>query len=232
MLMTVLLLPCSVFAVVNAEVTRVVIAGTDKGKADALLRLANSDKEPTLVQLWLDEGDPAVAPDKVKTSVVIIPPVFKMAPGEIKSVRMMVPVWETLAQDRETLYWLNIYQIPPQKAVHSDTTPRVILPLRIRMKVFLRPKGVAPLAEADGQKLRFQQSRTPKGRVMRVMNPTAWYMTINNIHCGNYTAETVMVAPFSDLDIPLKGKTGTCQRVSYDILNDEGNIWSYTGATI
>ncbi|RYG45984.1 MAG: hypothetical protein EOO01_16905 [Chitinophagaceae bacterium] len=55
-------------AVVNAEKTRVVF---NSGGIAESLSLVNSEKEPVVVQVWTDNGDPTVSPDKVHTPIVI-----------------------------------------------------------------------------------------------------------------------------------------------------------------
>ncbi|WP_058910040.1 fimbria/pilus periplasmic chaperone [Entomohabitans teleogrylli] len=213
----------SLWAVVNTEVTRVVFNGDENSVS---LALSNSPQQPTLVQLWVDEGDPRVAPDSVKTPLTILPPVFRMEPGELRSVKLLLADRDTLPRDRESLYWLNIYQIPPLTAQDERQQQKVILPLRIRMKLFIRPAGVAPLREQDGGKLTFRF--LPRQRQLVIDNPGPWHMTLSGLSCGNYRLDSVMVPPATHLPVTLTGADGPCQTVNYEVVNDSGNRWSYT----
>lgn len=48
-------------AVVNVEETRVII---HQGERSASLTLSNSEKQPTMVQIWSDNCDPLTPPEK------------------------------------------------------------------------------------------------------------------------------------------------------------------------
>ncbi|WP_058911422.1 fimbria/pilus periplasmic chaperone [Entomohabitans teleogrylli] len=214
-------------AVVNSEVTRLIF---NAGENSVSLALSNSEQQPTLVQVWADEGDPRVAPDQVKTPVVVIPPVFKMQPGELRSVKLLLTQRAGLASDRETLYWLNIFQIPPMTSADQQRLHKVVLPLRIRMKLFIRPDGVAPPAEKDGEKLRF--TFMAAGQQLLIDNPTPWFLTLSRVQCGAYHAAGLMVAPKSRLPVDLQGAGGDCRVVNYELINDSGNGWSYDGRPV
>lgn len=213
-------------AVVNTEVTRIIFNAEENAQS---LTLANSEQGPTLVQVWADEGDPHVTPDEVQTPVVILPPLFKMQPGEIRSLRLLLSSRQSLARDRETLYWLNIYQLPPQTAEDQKNQQKVILPLRIRMKLLIRPQGVAPLAEKEGEKLTFMLQRQDSTRLV-IQNPTPWHLTLTGLSCGDYRAQTTMVPPKSSITIPLQGTGAQCKKVSYSVINDSGYRWQYESA--
>lgn len=218
-----LLMSQSALAAVNTEVTRVVFNAGDERYS---LGLANSLQQPALVQVWTDKGDPSSQPDSVITPVVAVPPVFKMQPGELRSVTLRLTGASELPRDREALYWLNIYQIPPLTERDALTAQKIVLPLRIRMKVFIRPRGVSVLQESDGTALRFAWSTSLKQ--LHISNPTPWHFTFDGLSCEAGSASGVMIAPRSSLTLPLAGRNPPCTTVAYDIINDAGNHWSYT----
>lgn len=212
-------------AVVNVEGTRVIFNAEETTMS---LNLANSEKQPTLVQLWSDNGDLRISPDKVSTPVIAVPPVFRMAPGEIRTVRLLLSSRAELPGDRETLYWLNVFQVPPNTAdTVVNKERKVILPLRIRMKVFVRPAGVDKPVEKDGSRLQFAVKKSGEDSAFNITNPTPWYMTLLGITLNGIELESVMVPPRSGIDIPLKGAVKKGQ-IQYQIINDMGNRWSYT----
>jgi P pilus assembly chaperone PapD len=53
-----------------------------------------------LLQVWTDFGDPQVTPDRVVTPVVVLPPLFKMLPGELRGLRLMLSSRDGLPDDR------------------------------------------------------------------------------------------------------------------------------------
>lgn len=161
-------------AVVNVEGTRVII---HQGELSASLTFSNSEKQPTMVQIWSDNDDPFMPPEKTTTPLIAVPPVFSMKPGEGRVVQLMLTSTGTLSKNKESLFWLNIYQIPPNTAAVSGVR-QVLLPLRLRMKVFIRPEGGDDPVEQDGNKLRFNLQSTQNGERMLVTNPTPWYITL------------------------------------------------------
>ncbi len=210
-------------AVVNAEKTRVVFSS---GSIAESLSLVNSEKEPVVVQVWTDNGDPTVNPDKVHTPIVINPPVFKMKPAEIRNIRLLLVSAGSLPQDRESVFWLNIFQIPPNTEAQHKGDKRVVLPLKIRMKVFIRPEKVGELKESDAQKLQFSIRNGANGKKLMIQNPTPWHLTISSLKSGNTELSGVMVEPFSRklMEIP-KDHTIT-NEIMYEVINDNGTRWS------
>ncbi len=220
-----IMLCCTAFhasAVVNAEKTRVVF---NSGSIAESLSLVNSEKEPVVVQVWTDNGDPTVSPDKVHTPVVINPPVFKMKPGEMRNIRLLMVSAGSLPQDRESLYWLNIYQIPPNTETQHKDEKRVVLPLKIRMKVFFRPEKVGELKESDAQKLQFSIDREAGSKTLLIQNPTPWHLTLSSLRSGETELPGVMVAPFTSERVEIPAGKNLSDKVEYDVINDNGTRW-------
>ncbi|HBM3184811.1 TPA: fimbria/pilus periplasmic chaperone [Klebsiella oxytoca] len=220
-----LLFSVSALAAVNVDITRVII---NAGEKSASLSLLNSGDQPMLVQAWVDEGNPLTPPDTIRTPVVILPPVFRMQPGEIRSVRLLLTGRSALPRDRETLYWLNIYQIPPITDRDNQRIQRVILPLRLRLKLFIRPDGLANPTEQDGEKLIFTRRISGKMPQLTISNPTPWYMTLGMVSCGSVRIGGGIIPPRTSRSFPLNGQEHKCKKLQYVLINDSGNHQSYT----
>ena len=220
-----IMLCCTAFhasAVVNAEKTRVVF---NSGSIAESLSLVNSEKEPVVVQVWTDNGDPTVSPDQVHTPVVINPPVFKMKPGEIRNIRLLLVSAGSLPQDRESVYWLNIYQIPPNTETQHKGEKKIVLPLKIRMKVFVRPEKIGELQENDAQKLQFSIDHEPGNKTLLIQNPTPWHLTLSSLRSGKTALPGVMVAPFTSERVEIPADKTLADKVEYDVINDNGTRW-------
>lgn len=220
-----IMLCCTAFhasAVVNAEKTRVVF---NSGSIAESLSLVNSEKEPVVVQVWTDNGDPTVSPDQVHTPVVINPPVFKMKPGEIRNIRLLLVSAGSLPQDRESVYWLNIYQIPPNTETQHKGEKKIVLPLKIRMKVFVRPEKIGELQENDAQKLQFSIDREPGNKTLLIQNPTPLHLTLSSLRSGKTALPGVMVAPFTSERVDIPADKTLADKVEYDVINDNGTRW-------
>lgn len=209
-------------AVVNAEKTRVVF---NSGSHSESLSLVNSEKQPVVVQVWTDKGDPTVTPDKVQTPIVIDPPVFKMKPGEMRNLRLMLPTPGSLPQDRESVFWLNIFQIPPNTVSQQAGSKRLVLPLKIRMKVFVRPEGIGEIKESDINKVKFEVVGNGAEKKMVINNPTPWHMTLTGLKLGQAKFSPLMVEPYSTISLAVEQKLTLSDSVVFEVINDLGTRW-------
>ncbi len=94
---------------VTAERTRLVFV---EGQREASLLLVNQNPYPVLVQAWVDDGALDGEPDTALAPFLPLPPVFRLEPGRQRSLRLLA-TGQAQARDRESLYWLNIYETPP-----------------------------------------------------------------------------------------------------------------------
>lgn len=181
-----------------------------------------------LVQVWSDIGDIHSSPDTNRTPLIILPPIFKMAPGELRSLRLVLSSRDNLPTDRESVFWLNLYQIPPENLATQDVSRKLILPLRLRLKVFIRPAGLKVPTEKDEQRLHF--SATSHG--VMITNPTPWYMSLVIMtSIDKRRQHNIMLAPYEKnyLDLPQSVVEGT--KIDYAVINDSGN-WRVYSTTL
>lgn len=212
------------FAAVNVDRTRLVFAANDIAQS---LTLANDSVTPMLLQVWTDAGETASSPDSSRTPLVVLPPVFKMQPDELRTLRVMLSSRRSLPEDRESLFWLNIYQIPPELSATKSATRKLVLPLRLRLKVFIRPTGLKAPTANDEQKLRF--STASQG--ITITNPTPWYMSLTVTATKGIRIGYIMLAPYERRDVVLSQAPAVGTTVNYAVINDSGNWRTYT-ATI
>lgn len=96
----------------------VVISGTrivyQQSMKDVIVNLDNRGKNPLLPQIWLDDGSPNVNPQELKLPFVITPPISRIDPGKGQSVRVTY-LQQPLPQDRESLFWFNVLEIPKKQ---------------------------------------------------------------------------------------------------------------------
>ncbi len=65
-----------------------------------------------MVQTWVDNGDANPAPGSVNAPFVSVPPLFSLAPQRMQGIRLIYNQ-SPLPKDRESVFWLNVYEIPP-----------------------------------------------------------------------------------------------------------------------
>lgn len=184
-------------AVISPDRTRLIFNASDKSVS---MRLSNHSKsDPYLAQSWIEDS----GGKKTRSFISVLPPMQRIEPGEQAQVRMMaLAELHQLPQDRETLFFYNVREIPPK----AQGTNIVQIAMQSRLKLFYRPGNVEL---KSGEALPVQKvvvSRTAGG--MRIDNPTPYHMTIGYIGINGKTlmpgAESVMVAPFSQAEQQLK----------------------------
>lgn len=198
---------CCVAAYSQASV---VIAGTrvifPAGEGQASVRLMNQNSRPALVQAWVDAGNPDATPDTVTAPFLVTPPVFRMNANQEQSLRILyLSQKKALPTDRESVFWLNVLEIPPKpsgKAAHQNTLQFAI---RTRIKLFYRPANLSLSRAEAPSKLTWGLAQKQHKVTIIVSNPTAYYITLSEVGLhtakGTVHAATGMVAPFSQLSL-------------------------------
>jgi fimbrial chaperone protein len=181
----------------------VVVTGTrviyPSGAREVTVRLTNQDRFPNAVQAWIDVDDPESSPADAEAPFVVTPAISRLAPNSGQQLRIMF-TGAALPQDRESLFHLNVLQIPPMNASTADRN-QVLLLMRNRLKLFYRPKDIAGGPEQLAERLQF--TLVPSGQQwhVRVDNPTGFHASFGaatlRIGGQQWTLKAAMVAPKS-----------------------------------
>ncbi|TLG90793.1 hypothetical protein FEM54_16050 [Pseudomonas edaphica] len=204
--------------------TRVVYPGADR---DVSIKLTNNGTVPALVQSWVDAGDPDTLPENSSAPFVLTPPVSRLDPNKGQTLRMMF-TGADLPQDKESLFWLNVLEIPPTSASGAETEMQ--LAFRSRIKIFFRPPNLAGTAMDSPKQLRWQVKQSSSGWVLEGHNPTPYFITLTKagivVNGKSYHGENgEMLSPGGRVMFPLKelsGKPGSDVQVDFISINDFG----------
>jgi chaperone protein EcpD len=209
----------SALASVTLDSTRVVYPAKDR---DVSIKLDNAGEQPVVVQSWLDDGDTAKKPSQVRVPFVLTPPLTRVDPAQGQSLRL-VYTGEALPQDRESVYYLNVLEIPPKPQVGGDRGLLQIA-LRTRIKVFFRPEGLAGAAAAAPGKLTWRLDRSTN--VLEARNPTPYYVTMTDLKLkqasGARNLGDDMIAPGTTMQFALDAAPAGKLEVSYTAIDDYG----------
>jgi chaperone protein EcpD len=157
------------------DTTRVVYPAD---KREVTVNVRNSSSTPSLVQAWLDDGNPRSKPGESTVPFVLTPPLFRLDPTRAQSLRL-VYTQDPLPADRESLFWLNVLDIPPRAAANPDLPNQLEMAFKHRMKVFFRParlKGSA--ADAPAQLTWKLLAKDGKLVGIQATNPTAYHVSL------------------------------------------------------
>ncbi|MEX5715499.1 molecular chaperone [Serratia ureilytica] len=72
---------------------------------------------------------------------VALPSVFALQPSALKGLRILF-AGANLPADRESVFWLNLYEIPPTRPATPPLASRVTLAMNTQMKIFYRPRAL------------------------------------------------------------------------------------------
>ncbi|MGU9857267.1 fimbrial biogenesis chaperone [Pseudomonas sp. LF245] len=217
----------------------VIISGTrhiyPEKSREISIQVSNEDpKSPRLVQAWLDRGR---APELSDVPFSLAPPVFRIDAGKGQVIRLAY-TREPLPGDRESLFWLNVLEVPPKP--HDVGTAAegernyLRFAFRIRTKVFFRPAQLPGKLDDAIPQLRWSLQRGPQGALLRVDNPSAYHVTFHEVALamGSRTGatllagETGMVAPGDSLTLAVRQASPMVipadAQVQFKYINDYG----------
>lgn len=119
--------------------TRVIYNERDRGVS---VRIENVGKQSALVQVWVDAGNLADTPDNSRSPFILRPPLFRLGAGRSQVLRMSL-AGSKLPKDRESLYWLNVLEVPPRPDKSDIKFANYLqFSLRSRFKVIYRPHSL------------------------------------------------------------------------------------------
>ncbi len=220
------------FSSLHAEIilhgTRVIYPAEAR---EVTLQLSNTGAAPSLIQAWIDEGDPKSTPDQSKAPFIITPPISRVNTNKGQALRITaLPNAASLSKTQETLFWLNVLDIPPKPesaAVNTDSPENYLqLAIRSRVKLFYRPSGLEQVALAPAK---IQWVRD--GSQLKIKNPTAFYITLNSIQqeqagkTFNLISDGLMLKPNSEEILILKSLEQS--KMIFTIINDYGGTSEY-----
>lgn len=229
---------------VPAARASVVIAGTrvvfHAGLGEATIRLTNDNTRPALVEAWVDAGNLSATPDTAHTPFLITPPLFRMNAHRDQSLRIIfVQNKHPLPTDRESLFWLNVLEIPPKPTGRAAHRNSLRFAIHTRIKLFYRPAHLSISRTKAPSRLTWTAVAGKHGVALKVHNPTPYYITFGKVsltvHGKQRHAKTGMVAPFGDLVLAIPGLThlpAVGSAVTCYTLNDYGVAIKHQGATM
>ena len=134
----------------------------------ATVRLTNQSKiDPYLAQSWIEDASGKKTRDYIST----LPPMERIEPDEQVQIRLMaLASLNNLPQDRETLFYYNVREIPPRTKEQNVMQ----IAMQSRLKLFWRPKAIE-LKEGQMCLTKVTITRTAAGLTLN--NPTPYHIT-------------------------------------------------------
>ncbi|CAA0269416.1 fimbrial chaperone [Klebsiella oxytoca] len=211
----------------------IVISGTrviyPQSSKDVTVKMENRGTKPLLVQSWLDDGRDTVNPQELKLPFIVTPPVSRIDPSKGQTVRI---TWtqQPLAQDRESLFWFNVLEVPP-KAKDGDSQNVLQLAFRTRIKMFFRPDGLPGDPAIAAGNLKWSQ----QGTALIANNSSPYYVSMAKatitVNGKKIEVDSHTIPPLSNETIPVKNAPALRGgKIEYTAINDFGGTEKHQAA--
>lgn len=208
-------------ACVHSAVAGIVITGTrviyPAEEREVIIKLENTGKKPVLMQAWVDSGNPDDTPETASAPFNLTPPVNRINPDKGQSLRL-VYTGSDLPQDRESIFWLNVLEIPPKDKTKTNALQ---MAFRSRLKIFYRPTNLEGNAFQAHEQI---QWRKVAGGVT-AYNPTPYHVSFVYISSDEKGQKIIndggMIPPKSSQTFKIKGGAST---IYPQYINDYGAI--------
>ncbi|MBC3252357.1 fimbria/pilus periplasmic chaperone [Serratia fonticola] len=202
-------------AAIALDRTRVIFDGSQKSVS---LNVSNQNKQlPYLAQGWIEDEQG----NKIQGPLTVLPPVQRIEPGKPSQVKIQaLPAAKLLKQDRETLYYFNLREIPPK-----STKPNTLqIALQTRIKLFYRPESIA--MDKNAPPPQEQMTLTKQGDKYVINNPTPYYVTFVDVSSkkggpGVKGFEPIMVPPKGNVPLTVSA-SAVGNRPVLTYVNDYG----------
>ncbi len=220
-----LMLPAQLVAGVVVNGTRVIYPAQAR---EVTVQLDNVGDAPSLVQAWVDAGDQTQTAENSDAPFMLTPPISRVESGRSQALRLVF-TGADLPADRESVFWLNVLDVPPSPQAGGEEQNYLQVAFRSRIKLFYRPKGLLGTANDAPQALRWQY----RDGQLRVSNATAYHVTLAEVYALDAAAERVlerqgrMVGPHQNLQFDSSEKV---ERVRFISINDYGGRVEHTAS--
>lgn len=162
------------FAGILAEKTRVIYAENNRERS---LMLVNTNPWPVIVQTWSDDG--RGSSDYPDSPFIVTPAIFRLEPKQMQGIRITYN--DTLLPgDRESVYWLNIYEVPPvdkRNEQHSYLT----MTMNTQIKIFYRPATLTKIDDI-ASRMSFSAGQDQHGSFIECHNPTPYHISFTDLY--------------------------------------------------
>lgn len=172
-------------AAISLQQTRVIFDG-DKS-SDSLLVNNQNTTTPYLAQGWIEDE----YGKRVQGPLLVLPPIQRIEPGEKSQIKIQaLPAARLLRQDRETLFYLNLREIPPR----NEGGNTLQIALQNRIKIFYRP---AALKNNDlATPWQSQLVLNMRDNRWQITNPSAYYITLVDAQVSQQGPHVASFTPF------------------------------------
>ncbi|MEX6256654.1 MULTISPECIES: fimbria/pilus periplasmic chaperone [Providencia] len=213
--MSLFLLMQSAYAAIALDRTRVIYNENDKSVSMGLTN--EHSTSPYLAQAWIENDNN----EKVTSPFIVTPPVHRIEANSKSQIKIQsLPAISQLPKDRESIYYLNVREIPPR----SEKANVLQIALQTKIKIFYRPITIMIKERMEFIPQENNIKIVKRGADYLVKNPSPYFLSITKLKKGNTDVtnfEPVMIAPFDESSLG-KVSRGLGSMPTLVYLNDFG----------
>lgn len=208
----------------------VIISGTrviyNAAEKEVSVKLTNTGSLPVLVQNWIDNGDANEVPERIRTPFTLSPPINRINASKSQTLRISYTDVSALPEGKESLFWLNVLEVPASSKNAGVSMLQVAY--RTRIKLFYRPSGLNDRAQASSaaENIKWKVS----GNKLIALNSSPYYVSLASINFkgmgkkGSIEGEMVSPQGSYTFTLPSSLKVGTGSQLTYEYINDWGAL--------
>ncbi|MBW9352996.1 fimbria/pilus periplasmic chaperone [Citrobacter sp. EC_71] len=189
-------------ATIQIMTTRVAFNAAEK---EQTVRINNLGKTPELVQVWLSSTDKTDGMEKETLPFFINPPASRInaQKGKIFRIFQTKEAVSKYPQDRESLLWLNVLDIPPDEQEEVSKN-QLKMAFRTMIKFFYRPANLKGNPQEAADKLHWELRKVAKGYDVIGTNNSPYHVSMTNVWLTDGQGRDIeidgkMILPYSTL---------------------------------
>ena len=149
-------------------------------ESEVTIQVDNKGRGPRLLQIWTDGGDPNETAETSTAPFLVTPPMSRIEPGKGQALRVMF-TGKSVPQDRESVYWLNVLEVPPRPKGDNAVPNFLQFAVRTRIKIFYRPNGLPGSPTDSIARLTWRLVRSGGTVSLECANPTAYNVSFADV---------------------------------------------------
>lgn len=215
----------------------IVLGGTriiyPQGEREVTIALSNKGSAPALVQSWMDDGAAHSTPENSSAPFLIMPPITRIEAQASQTLRILFN-GTPLPTTRESLFWLNVLEIPPVSAEAREKN-NLLLAIQSRIKVFYRPASVSGSLHEAAESLKWAWVKDGAQWQLRCTNTSPFYVSfaqLSTLKAGQTLVNgdgTQMVEPGGEIAFKLTPAAHSIAglkegQVRFEYINDYGAL--------
>lgn len=219
------MLTCSAPALAGIQVagTRVIYPAQE---SEVTVHVRNDDNGPRLLQVWVDDGDSRATAQNTTAPFFVTPPISRIESNKAQTLRLVRTGAKKLPEDRESVFWLNVLEIPPRPK-NAANENILQFAVRTRLKIFYRPASLTGRSSDAYKQVTWSVADRKGEKVITCSNLSGFNVSFASIVSTNThsaVADGGMCPAKGQAEFHAKGDVISGMGLVVNIVNDYGGM--------